>query len=153
MHSRTPKTGVTTLAEQSKQPTIVGRGRNQERAIALPPPEIFADMMAFTCSTRKLFLETAWPLRELLLMTVFFAFVYVALCRMKQLMHHASENSQHRTENWLWGASCEVKHPFHKLDFVVVTSHSSVIYRLLTHTVAIVADLLLNLAGFSHCYL
>ena len=59
MHSRTPKTGVTTLAEQSKQPTIVGRGRNQERAIALPPPEIFADMMAFTCSTRKLFLETA----------------------------------------------------------------------------------------------
>ena len=72
-------------------------------------------------------------------------------------MYHASENSQLRTGDKLWDASCEMK-PFYESDVVVanVTSQSRNPYatnRGYSYRVAIVADLLLNLEGFSHCYL
>jgi len=74
------------------------------------PPEIFANMMPFTYLTWKVFLETALPLRELLLKTTLTHTCCVILDKtINQSMYHASENSQHRIGDKLWGASCEVK--------------------------------------------
>jgi len=53
---------------------------------------------------------TPLPLRELLLKTTFPHTRCVILAKtINQSMYHASENSQHRTRDKLWGASYEVK--------------------------------------------
>ena len=73
------------------------------------------------------------------------------------MYHASSENSQHRTGDKFWSASCKVKPPVSwkwrcgcECD---LTEQEAIGYqpRLLQHSVAILADLLLKLEGFSHC--
>ena len=79
------------------------------RAIA-PPPKFSQIWCHSHTSHEKLFLETALPLLELLLKTTLSHTCCVILDKtINQSMYHATENSQHRTRDKLWGASYEVK--------------------------------------------
>jgi len=87
------------------------QGRNQERANRTIAPTKFLQTWCHSrTSHEKLYLETALPLRELLLKITLSHTCCVKLVKTtNQSMYHDSENSQHRTGDKLWGASCEVK--------------------------------------------
>jgi len=75
-----------------------------------PPPKFSQIWCHSHTSHEKLFLETALPLLELLLKTTLSHTCCVILDKtINQSMYHATENSQHRTRDKLWGASYEVK--------------------------------------------
>ena len=87
------------------------QGRNQERANRTIAPTKFLQTWCHSrTSHEKLYLEIALPLRELLLKITLSHTCCVKLVKTtNQSMYHDSENSQHRTGDKLWGASCEVK--------------------------------------------
>ena len=79
----------------------LGRARNQERAnrAIAPPPEIFANMMVFVLYMKRFFSKLCY------LYVNFFSrqpFCIRMCCvildkTINQSIHHASENSKHRT--------------------------------------------------------
>ena len=75
----------------------------------LPPPKFLQTRWHSRTSHEKLFLETALPLREVLKTTLSHTCCVILDKTINQSMYHASENSQHRTGDKLWGVRCEVK--------------------------------------------
>ena len=84
--------------------------RNQERSTGqLHLPKFLQTWWHSRTSHEKLFLESALPPREVL-KTTFSDMCCIILDKtINQSMYHASENSQHRTGDKLWGVRCEVK--------------------------------------------
>ena len=123
----------------------------------LHPPKCFANMMAFTYCTRNVTsrdcVTSTWTSSQYSVFAYVCAASYRILKNINQSVYHVSENSQPRTGDKLWDASCEMK-SFYESDVVVVnvTSQSRdphATNRGYCYSVAILADLLLNLAGFS----
>jgi len=90
---------------------VVSRAATRNGQTGQFPPKKFLQTWCHSrTSHEKLFLETALPLRELLLKTTLSHTCCVILDKtINQSMHHVSENSQHRTGDKLWDASYEVK--------------------------------------------
>jgi len=71
-------------------------------------------------------------------------------------MHHASETPNTETGTRFEALVVKWNQPFHESDVVVVnvtSQQESIGYQamMLLHSAAFLAELLLNLAGFSHC--
>ena len=103
-----------------KFPTTVRNPKKSGTWGQLLPPEIFANMMAFTYFTWKVIsrdcVTSAWTSQHHFLKINQSIFHNKTI---NQSMYRASENSQHRTGDKIWGACCEVK-PSVSSDVVVV---------------------------------
>jgi len=134
----------------------VWQGRNQERANrAIAPPEIFANVMAFTYFTRKVISRNCVRSTCTSSQDNLYANVFAASYGIHKLLTNQcttlpkTANPELESTFQTLVVIMKWTHPFHESEVVNVTSQSRNPHA--TNRGYNYTELLLNLAGFSHC--